>query len=111
MHGSALHQQQPEPRPDPIAILLAHYKPVRLTRRRKGGWSGPAQCEFLEALAQGASIVNAAATVGLSERSAYKLRGHPLGAPFAAAWDDALDIAEATRRARFRFRYGAPDVS
>ena len=45
---------------------------------------------LVEALAAPRNITAAAAAVGMSVRSAYKLRHHPAAAGFRAAWDTAL---------------------
>ena len=63
--------------------------PVAL-RARHDGWTPDRQRRFLDALAALGSITGAAAVVGMSVRSAYKLRGHPAAAAFRAAWDAAL---------------------
>ena len=66
------------------------------TRRRIAGWTPARQAAFVAALAEGHSVCDAAAGVGLSARSAYALRRHADAAEFALAWDAALD-AGATR--------------
>ena len=66
--------------PPPSAVAL---------RARHDGWTPDRQRRFLEALAALGSITGAAAVVGMSVRSAYKLRGHPAAASFRAAWDAA----------------------
>lgn len=76
-----------------VAALLARYQPVRLERRRGDGWTTSAQRHFLGALAEGASVAEAARAAGMGERAAYKLRRHPLGHNFAAAWNEAQDLA------------------
>ncbi|MDB5695722.1 MAG: hypothetical protein JWN21_1265 [Sphingomonas bacterium] len=76
-------------------------------RPRKDGWTPEAQQRFIETLACTGSVDQACQEVGLSVRSAYKLRNAPGGERFDAAWravmaraaDRVLDIAmeQATR--------------
>lgn len=60
---------------------------------RRDGWSAARQRGFLTALAECGSVTTAAAEVGVSARSAYRLRARADAAAFAEAWDDALRIA------------------
>ncbi|WP_017664975.1 hypothetical protein [Porphyrobacter sp. AAP82] len=53
---------------------------------RHDGWTVPRQVAFLEALAAGAAIAEAARQVGMSARSAYALRARLRGEPFDRAW-------------------------
>ena len=59
-------------------------------RHRTGGWTPVKVAAFIEKLAETGSVTRAAAYVRLSTAAAYALRNHPDGAPFAAAWDDAV---------------------
>lgn len=59
-------------------------------RTRHDGWTPDRQQNFIAALCYGLSITAAAATVGMSARSAYRLRAHPAAAGFRAAWDTAV---------------------
>ncbi len=61
------------------------------SRRRISGWSPARQAAFVAALANGHSVRDAAASVGLSPSSAYALRRQPDAGPFALAWDAAVD--------------------
>jgi len=61
-------------------------------RERRDGWTAQRQLEFLEALAATACVEEAARHVGMSERSAYRLRLRVGARNFRAAWDAALDI-------------------
>jgi hypothetical protein len=74
---------------------LAHYQPVTLQRTRHDGWTAQRQRTFLAALAETGCISEACHEAGITARSAYRLRQHPSGAPFAAAWDQALRFATA----------------
>jgi hypothetical protein len=60
---------------------------------RRNGWTADRQCRFIAALGETASVVQAAARVGMSPRSAYWLRQQPAAADFRAAWDAAIDQA------------------
>jgi hypothetical protein len=72
---------------------LGDYQPVRLTRRREEGWTATRQRQFLVTLAETGCISEACRDAGITARSAYRLRAHPSGAAFAAAWDRALRYA------------------
>lgn len=73
---------------------LADYTPVTL-RARHDGWTAERQRSFLRALADTGCISEAAHATGITPRSAYRLRNHPQGKAFAAAWDQALQLAAA----------------
>ncbi len=66
-------------------------------RARRDGWTPERQRAFIAALALRPSVTAAAASVGLSARSAYKLRGKAGAEGFAAAWDRAIEAAFARR--------------
>lgn len=59
-------------------------------RFRHDGWTPRRQLNFLDTLARTRSVTRAAAAAGMSRESAYRLRGRPSAALFAAAWDRAL---------------------
>ncbi|KTE54126.1 hypothetical protein ATE69_11995 [Sphingopyxis sp. H071] len=91
----------PIPSPDPATPALdAHghdpaaydWVPV-LKKRRKDGWSPGKQRAFIEALADGGSVANAARAVGMSESSAYRLRRSPGAEAFDRAWCAAIEAA------------------
>src|SRR5438067_13665643 len=75
---------------------LPAFHPVP-TRARADGWTPLRQAEFVGMLAQTGSVAAAAAFVGMSRESAYRLRRREGAAEFAAAWDLALDMAFARR--------------
>ena len=81
------------PAPPPVA-----FPPVTLQRRRREGWSADKQRAFIAALAETGCVSEACAEVGITPRSAYRLRLHPRGAAFRTAWDHAQHLA-ATRLA------------
>ena len=86
----------PAPAADPFDDdPLPGYEPVTLHRQRHDGWTAERQRVFLIALAETGCISEACRMAGITTRSAYRLRGHPLGKPFAAAWDQALRYATA----------------
>jgi molybdenum-dependent DNA-binding transcriptional regulator ModE len=62
-------------------------------------WTKPKLLAFLQALARGGSVAQAARGVGMSRQSAYRLRVR-LGADFAAVWDDGVALARVMRRAQ-----------
>jgi hypothetical protein len=63
------------------------------TRRRIDGWTAERQRAFIAALAETGCVSEACAEVGITARSAYRLRQHPQGATFRAAWDHAQHLA------------------
>jgi hypothetical protein len=69
----------------------APFTPVPLHARRTG-WTPERQVGFIEALAETACVVQAAAAVGLSATAAYNLRRRPEAQAFRLAWDAALDM-------------------
>src|SRR5690606_26738177 len=60
------------------------------TRTRRDGWTVQRQADFLGMLAETGSVMGACEAVGISRKSAYKLRARPGAESFAAAWDAAL---------------------
>ena len=54
------------------------------------GWTLERQAHFLGWLAETGSVSAACARVGMSRKSAYRLRTRPRAESFAAAWDAAL---------------------
>ena len=62
----------------------------RTSRVRRDGWTPERQLGFLEALARTRSVIKAAAIMGMSRESAYRLRDRREGALFAALWDRVL---------------------
>lgn len=62
-------------------------------RPRHDGWSPEKQIAFIEALAETACVTEACRHVGMTARSAYKLRRRPCGHLFRDAWDAALDYS------------------
>jgi len=67
------------------------FAPVPL-RARKDGWTAGRQREFSRLLHVGRNIGKAAKAVGMSRRSAYRLRERPGAESFAAAWDSAFAL-------------------
>ncbi|MEO5867535.1 MAG: hypothetical protein ABIS14_06240 [Sphingomonas sp.] len=61
------------------------------TRARHDGWTAERQRRFVLILRETGVVAYAARAVGCTHQSAYKLRHHPGGGGFAAAWDRALD--------------------
>lgn len=81
---------------DPVtATPLEAFQPVPLRRSRFDGWTAERQRDFISALAETGSISQACHHVGITARSAYRLRADPRGRQFAAAWDQALRAATA----------------
>ena len=61
-------------------------------RARADGWTPERQREFIRLLHVGRNIGKAAKAVGMSRRSAYRLRERPGAESFAAAWDSAFAL-------------------
>jgi hypothetical protein len=59
-------------------------------RTRRDGWTVERQAEFVGMLAETGSVLGACEAVGMSRKSAYRLRALPGAESFAAAWDAAL---------------------
>ena len=68
---------------------MGNESPVR-PRIRKDGWTIDRQLGFLAALAHTRSVTRAAAAVGMSRESAYRLCNRRENRLFAALWDLAL---------------------
>ena len=67
--------------------------PIRLFHpTRRDRWTVERQLGFLTALARTRCVTRAAASVGMSRESAYRLRQRSDGALFAAQWDRALCV-------------------
>ena len=65
---------------------------VRL-RARHDGWTPEKQHRFIEALAESGCVTEACGAVGMSPKSAYRLRTRADASIFRQAWDIALDHA------------------
>jgi hypothetical protein len=72
------------------------------TRNQHSGWTAERQRKFIDHLALTGSVGEAAATAGVSSRSAYRLRNKAGAESFARAWDAALQMA-ATRLTAIAF--------
>jgi hypothetical protein len=81
--------------PEPIVIDPIPFDPVPRTRKRRNGWTEERQRGFIAALAQCGSVRAAAAHVGLTARTAYRLLDAEGADSFAAAWDKAADTGRA----------------
>ena len=62
-------------------------------RPRHDGWSPEKQHDFIAALAASGCVTEAAKSVGMTTKSAYRLRARPDASYFRQAWDVALDFA------------------
>ena len=62
-------------------------------RARHDGWTPQRQHDFIAALAETGCVTEAAATVKVTPRSAYRLRARADANIFRQAWDIALDYA------------------
>jgi len=64
-------------------------------RARHDGWTPDRQRAFIHALGRSGLVGAAARAVGMSAKSAYRLRDRPGADGFRAAWDAALDQGRA----------------
>jgi hypothetical protein len=67
------------------------------TRIRRDGWTIDRQVKFILALHKTHCVSHAAAAVGMTRESAYRLRARPGHADFARAWDIAVTAKGHTR--------------
>jgi hypothetical protein len=65
------------------------FEPVP-TRKHIAGWTAERQRAFIKELAASGSVSHAAAHVGMSVRSAYRLRGRAQAQDFDRAWHQAI---------------------
>jgi hypothetical protein len=82
---------------DPASPLF--FTPV-VVRARQDGWTPERQRRFVAALALTGRVDRAAATVGLSQQSASRLRPRPDGESFGLACCAALTLARRASHAR-----------
>ncbi|HEU5286063.1 MAG TPA: hypothetical protein VFU20_06075 [Sphingomicrobium sp.] len=75
--------------PDPPAFAPAPLRP------RRDGWTAERQRAFIAALAETGCVSEACAEVGITPRSAYRLREHAAAAGFRVAWEHAESLATA----------------
>jgi hypothetical protein len=81
----------PPPRRPYRRLRVPAFYPVP-TRTRRDGWTIERQADFLGMLAETGSVIGACEALGMSRKSAYRLRALPGGESFAAAWDAALGM-------------------
>jgi hypothetical protein len=74
------------------APTLPEFTPAP-TRKRKAGWTAERQRRFIEHLALTGHVGEAAALVGLSSSSAYRLCNKAGAEGFSRAWDAAFRLA------------------
>jgi hypothetical protein len=93
--GAFPHGQQPsEPDRDAPSGDPPSFQPVPV-KSRHDGWTAERQRAFIAALAETGCVSEACAEVGITPRSAYRLREHPRAAAFRDAWDHANSMATA----------------
>ncbi|QTD55486.1 hypothetical protein [Parasphingorhabdus cellanae] len=99
-------KNQPPTRPDPRSAAVQNrrisyipaFTPAEL-RARHDGWTPVRQAEFIGFLAETRCVKQAAAAVGMSRESAYRLRRKRGAEDFAAVWDEILG-APKTQKAK-----------
>jgi hypothetical protein len=74
------------------------FHPADPPRIRRDGWTDARRVTFFVTLAATGSVTFAAASVGMSRKSAYALRKRD--ATFASLWERALAMRRSTARAR-----------
>lgn len=84
-HSPAAEPAAPAPDDDPLI-----FDPVP-GRARHDGWTPDRQRAFIDALGQCGLVGAAAREVGMTAKSAYRLRDRPGADGFRTAWDAALD--------------------
>lgn len=94
----------PPPRRAYRRLRVPAFYPVP-TRTRRDGWTVERQADFLGMLAETGSVIGACEAVGMSRKSAYRLRSLPGAESFAAGWDAALgdEVRKVTPPARNTF--------
>ena len=78
--------------PDDAHYDVPQFDPVPV-QPRHDGWTPERQRRFVEALAATACVAESARSVGMSAKSAHRLRARPDSVAFRNAWDAALDFA------------------
>ena len=83
----------PAPNPPSLDDILSAGRDPRGSTRHDG-WTPEKIYAFLMTLAQTGSVTTSADAVGMTTRSAYKLRSRVQGRGFHYAWEGALQIAK-----------------
>ena len=78
--------------PPKVTPPLPRFRPVPV-KARHDGWTPERQRAFIAALVATLSVTRAAANVGMTPVSAYRLRKRADAGSFCRAWDNALDEA------------------
>lgn len=83
----------PTPVPAPIIAPedLPQFTPIPSLRLRHDGWTAQRQLDFLLALARLGLVAPAARSVGMSARTAYRLRARDVDGSFSTAWHHAVE--------------------
>jgi hypothetical protein len=82
-----------------LPLDMVAFTPVPV-RARHDGWSPARQVAFIHRLALCGSVGTAAGAVGMTRKSAYRLRDRPGAERFAAAWDAAMAMGRSGLRDR-----------
>jgi hypothetical protein len=88
-HGQKPAELEQDAPPAALDFEPAPVKP------RHDGWTAERQRTFIAALAETGCVSEACAEVGITPRSAYRLREHPKAGAFRDAWDHASSMATA----------------
>ena len=95
-------RNEPETDPaadDPDIAALLDFTPVERKNKRRDGWSPWHQRRFIAWLAVTGNVDKAAQAVGRTQSGAWNVRNSAGGEGFSQAWDAALDLFHARRRA------------
>jgi hypothetical protein len=84
---------------DPDIAALLDFPPVERKNKRRDGWSPWHQRRFIAWLAVTGNVDKAAQAVGRTQSGAWGVRNAMGGEGFSQAWDAALDLFHARRRA------------
>ena len=79
----------------PVDLDPIPFDPVPTASLRHDGWTPERQRGFIDALGRCGLVGTAARAVGMTPKSAYRLRARDGAESFRAAWDVALDQGKA----------------
>lgn len=95
-----IRMTEPLPSSDPLEDLIQQlpldelaFTPVPV-KPRHDGWTPERQTGFIHRLALCGCVAAAAREVGMTKKSAYRLRDRAGAESFAAAWERALDLSD-----------------
>jgi hypothetical protein len=90
--------------PTPADNRTQPFETRRQRRARHDGFTPPRRAVFLEGLAEGMTVAQAAAAAGISANTAYNLRNRREGRAFDIAWEAAIRRGRKVMADRLRYR-------